>query len=141
MSDITKMLRDEVNRLETALKKIDAFLEKAPKGCLKWQNKNGKTYYVQQVEGDEVNKEVSDDSYKVITANSKEKSKWIRKYIRKQDISLAKELAQKHYYLLIRPILKKNLNELNNFLKSYKSNDIDEIYDSSRSGECETAQG
>lgn len=132
MSNITKLAKEEVNRLESILKKIDVFLEKAPEGCLKWQNKNGKTYYVNQLERekDEIEKEVCDDVNEEITEKIKRESKWIRKYIKKQDISLAKALAQKHYYLTIRPVLEKNLNELNRFLKSYKSNELDDIYDS-----------
>lgn len=132
MSNITKLAKEEVNRLESILKKIDVFLEKAPEGCLKWQNKNGKTYYVNQLERekDEIEKEVCEDVNEEITEKIKRESKWIRKYIKKQDISLAKALAQKHYYLTIRPVLEKNLNELNRFLKSYKSNELDDIYDS-----------
>lgn len=132
MSNITKLAKEEVNRLESILKKIDVFLEKAPEGCLKWQNKNGKTYYVNQVERekDEIDKEVCDDENEEITEKTKRESKWIRKYIKKQDISLAKALAQKHYYLTVRPVLEKNLNELNRFLKSYKLNELDDIYDS-----------
>ena len=132
MSSITKIVKEEVKRLENTLKTIDAFLEKAPEGCLKWQNKNGKTYYTHQVErqSDEFDNETCNDANEVRTEPTKGVSKWIRQYIKKQDISLAKILAQKHYYLTIRPILEKNLNELNRFLKSYKSNELDEIYDS-----------
>lgn len=132
MSNIIKIAKEEVYWLENTLKKIDSFLEKAPEGCLKWQNKNGNTYYVHQVEieKDEIGKDACNDVYEEKTEKIKTKSKWTRKYIKMQDLSLAKALAQKHYYLTIRPVLKRNLNELNSFLKSYKSNELDEIYDS-----------
>ena len=48
MHNFTKLAKEEVSRIEDALRKIDAFLKRAPEGCLKWQNKKGKTYYYHQ---------------------------------------------------------------------------------------------
>lgn len=120
MSNIIKNAKEEAEQLEKTLKIIDEFLDKAPKGCLKWQNKKGKTYYVhqQKLEGDEEESE-----------NSKV-SKWVRKYIKKQDISLAKTLAQKHYYLTIRPSIEKKVNELNRFIDIYEMDTAEDVYDS-----------
>lgn len=83
------------------LKKINTFLNHAPEGCLKWQNRNGKTYYYHQFMKD---------------------NKWVRRYIKKDELSLAKKLAQKHYYISIRPILEKMLDEIKRFTKKSPSN-------------------
>lgn len=111
MSNLIQSVQKEIIRLEKISKQIEVFLEKAPDGCLKWQNKNGKTYYYHQY----MEKDVP--------------QKWARKYIKKDHLSLAKALAQKQYYTAIRPVLEKNLKELKNFLKKYKREELEEIYD------------
>ena len=45
MKNFIEIVKKEVPQLENAIKKVDLFLNHAPEGCLKWQNKNGKTYY------------------------------------------------------------------------------------------------
>lgn len=108
MRNFMENAREEVLRLENALKKIDAFLSHTPEGCLKWQNKNGKTYYYHQFMKD---------------------AKWVRRYIKKGETSLARALAQKHYYGVIKPILERNLKELNRFLQKCPSDELEEVYD------------
>ena len=56
-------------------------------------------------------------------------NKWIRRYIKKGELPLAKMLAQKHYYLSIRPILEKMLDEIKRFMKKCPSNELEKIYD------------
>ena len=86
MNNFIEIVQGEVPQLENAIKKVDLFLNHAPEGCLKWQNKNGKTYYYHQfMKG----------------------NKWVRRYIKKAELSLAKTLAQKHYYISIRHVLAK----------------------------------
>ena len=108
MHNFIELAKEEVPQLENALKKIDVFLNHAPEGCLKWQNKKGKTYYYHQYMKD---------------------NKWVRRYIKKNELSLAKKLAQKHYYLSIRPILEKMLDETKRFMRKCPSNALEEIYD------------
>lgn len=108
MHNFTKIAKEEVLRLEDTLKRIDAFLSKAPEGCLKWQNKQGKMYYYHQF--------MNVDN-------------WTRKYIKKSEVSLAKALAQKHYYGVIRPILRKKLNELKRFLEKCPTDELEKVYD------------
>ena len=108
MHNFKKLANEEVPQLENGIKKIDAFLNHAPEGCLKWQNRNGKTYYYHQFMKD---------------------NKWVRRYIKKGELSLAKTLAQKHYYLSIRPILKKMLDETKHFMEKCPSNELEEIYE------------
>lgn len=108
MHNFIQLAKDEVPQLENTLKKIDAFLDNAPEGCLKWQNKKGKTYYYHQF---------------------MKNNKWIRRYIKKEELSFAKKLAQKQYYLAIKPIFEKTLNELKRFLKKCPLNELEELYD------------
>lgn len=93
------------------MKIIDEFQSHAPQGCLKFQNKGGNTYFYQQY---------MDES----------RNRWDRKYIRKENISLAKELAQKHYYMAIKPLLERSLSELRNFIKQYHPEEIERAYES-----------
>lgn len=115
MDIVSKSINEEITRLEQMIEEIDAFLENAPEGCLKWQNLKGKTYYYQQ--------------YMEQTANDSSK-KWVRKYIKKNNITIAKQLAQKHYYTVVKPIAERKLIELKNFMKKYQATKIEEIYDS-----------
>lgn len=110
MSEIITVAKREIIKLENILAQIDVFLNNAPKGCLKWQNKNGKTYYYHQLKLDN--------------------NKWGREYIKKEELSLANKLAQKHYYALIKPIAKKQLEELEKLVRHYPSDDLEEVYDS-----------
>lgn len=108
MHNFIQLVEDEVPQLENTLKKIDTFLDNAPEGCLKWQKKKGKTYYYHQFMKD---------------------NKWIRRYIKKDELSLAKMLAQKQYYIGIRPLLKKTINEIKRFMKKCPLNELEAIYD------------
>lgn len=118
LSEIIRVANKELDRLEKLLKKINAFLCDTPEGCLKWQKKNGKTYYYQQY--------VKTDEKKQDEKNS---FKWSRKYIKKEEILIAKQLAHKHYYLLARPIIEKQIKELKKFIDRYPKNELEEIYD------------
>lgn len=103
MDRIIRNAKEEIMKLEETLKIIDDFMVHAPEGCLKWQNKSGKTYYYQQYLEQGANESTS---------------KWNRRYIKKKDISLARNLAQKHYYATMRPLLEKRLDSLKKFVIS-----------------------
>lgn len=47
MHNFIELAKEEVPQLENALKKIDVFLNRAPEGCLKWQNKCCSSNYLQ----------------------------------------------------------------------------------------------
>ncbi len=53
---------------------------------------------------------------------------WERKYIKKDNISLIKKLAQKHYYTMLKPDLEKNIKALRNFIQQYHPEDMEKIY-------------
>lgn len=137
MNHIIRVARKELDRLEKLLKKINAFLDEVPDGCLKCQKKNGKTYYYQQyIKTDETkqnnNRLEENIALEVNEANLTNETsinKWARRYIKKEELLVAKKLAQKHYYLLIRPIIEKKIMELRKFIDRYPDNKIEEIYD------------
>jgi len=110
-SIIIEEAKNEIVKLENMMKMIDEFQSHAPQGCLKFQNKGENTYFYQQY-------------------MNESKNMWDRKYIKKENISLAKDLAQKHYYTVIKPVLEKSLNALKSFIKQYHPEEIEKIYDS-----------
>lgn len=93
------------------MKIIDEFQSHAPQGCLKVQNKGENTYFYQQYMNESM-------------------GKWDRKYIKKENVSLARELAQKHYYTAIQQVLEKSLNALKSFIEKYHPEELEKIYDS-----------
>ena len=103
-------MKKEIIKLEKMIKKIDEFQKHAPQGCLKIQNKNSRTYFYQQYMNEQT-------------------KQWDRKYIKKENSSLAKSLAQKHYYTIIKPVLENNLSEMKNFIKRYQPEAMQKIYD------------
>lgn len=120
--NIIEEAQKEINRLEKMLKGIDMFLSGAPEGCLKWQNKNGKTYYYQQYMQDVPM--IADK-----TMDTENFDKWKRKYIRKRDIGIVAALAQKHYYSSVKPLVQKQLKELKQFVNKYPKENLEEIYE------------
>lgn len=108
MHNFIKLAKEELSQIEDAIKKIDTFLKHAPEGCLKWQNKKGKIYYYHQFMKD---------------------NKWVRRYIKKGELSLAKKLAQKHYYGAVKFILEKHGKEMKRSLEKCPSDEVEEIYD------------
>lgn len=109
MTDIVKVAKEEIANMEVMIKKIDTFLADAPDGCLKCQKKAGKAYFYHQYKTDGTNE-------------------WKREYIKKSS-SLAETLAQKQYYISIKPILEKNLYELKRFTNKYEKEKADNIYE------------
>lgn len=110
MSSLEKETKKEIARLEKMIKKIDEFKEQAPQGCLKIQNKGNNIYFYQQHRNEST-------------------KKWERRFIKKSDISVAKDLAQKQYYSMIKPLLEANLQTLSCFAEQYKKEEIGPIYD------------
>lgn len=110
MSIIIKEAKKEISKLEKMLNMIDKFLNHAPQGCLKYQKRGKSTFFYQQY----------------MNENTKQ---WDRKYIKKENISLARSLAQKHYYTAIRYTLKKNLEALRYLIKQYHPEEMEKIYE------------
>lgn len=123
MNEIIQEMNIEIKRLEQMLQKIDAFLQLAPEGCLKWQNKGEKTYYYQQYKDD-----VAEEK-KNSTKQKTKKNKWKRKYITKENMELAKILAKKHYYIALKSVIQNRIKAIEMFAKYYPNKEMDAIYE------------
>lgn len=98
--------------MKQILYKIEHYLAHAPEGGLKFQKRNGKTYYYHQY------KNPQSDSY-------------IKTYIDRKNESLAQKLARKGYYSKVKPYIESQLHALEQFEEVYNYNDkqIDNVYD------------
>lgn len=93
------------------LEKINQEIKHSPEGCLKIQQKKGKIYYYHQ--------------YKDNTTE-----KMTKRYILREEENLAKALAQKGYYVKVKPLLEKELHALEVFEKIYDEKTCDDLYES-----------
>lgn len=99
-----------MKELQRILDGINGFIAKAPSGCLKIQQRQGKTYYYHQYFDDRTNV-----TYK--------------KYIIRKEEQVAKVLAQKGYYLRIKPIIEKQIITLGRFVDGYNEEELNEEFD------------
>lgn len=105
-----KTIENQIAYLKNTLAQIEYRLKNVPKGYLKIQARKGKVYYYHH--------------YK-----AKDTKLVQRKYITRKDAQLAQVLAQKGYDERVKPLLQKELKELESFLKKYDENRVDTIYD------------
>lgn len=110
MNNIVKEVRNEIERLEGVLEKIEKFSRQAPEGSLKCQKRGKCNFFYHQ------------------TWNEKEQ-KWDRKYIKKKHFPLIRGLAQKRYFEELEPVLRKNLEILKDFFGRYKPAELEKVYD------------
>ena len=108
-SILMKVAQKELVQLEKILKKIEEFWKNAPDGTLKVQNKGENTYFYQQCW-------IEHEKY------------YTRKYIKKENLFMVKELAQKQYYTLVQPVLKNQLEILKSFIEQYRPEEYKKIY-------------
>lgn len=85
-------------------------MEKTPEGRLKPQRKRAKTYYCQEYV-------------------SKDDGTYVKKYISQKDVDFVKALAQKGYYMKVKPLLEKNLRALELFVQRYDETAVTSIFD------------
>ena len=116
LNNIVKSAKRELARLEAMKKEIDDFLICAPLGCLKWQKKKGKIYYYHQF----VENSSTEDARNLP----------LRKYIKRENLFLTKSLAQKHYFISIKPIVEKNIKLLKNLINNYQQDELEKAYES-----------
>lgn len=110
MSHIMYEIQEEIKRVDKMLITIKKFHEQAPKGGLKYQKKGKEFFFYQQC----VNEE------------SKLKK---RIYIKKDNLSLVRQLAQKHYYSKLEPLLRKRLKSLKSFQEAYHPDEAEKVYE------------
>ena len=122
MSEIISFVEKHIKKIEDEMKVIDRFLKNSPKGSLKIQVRNGKTYYYRKYTNDDININcISNEKGKENIDNNK---KCV--YIKRDNIELVKALSQKKYYKSVRTILENNLNILNKIISGYS--DIEDVY-------------
>ncbi len=105
-----KNIKKEAENLEKILMNIRKFRKQAPDGYLKYQKKGNEMYFYQHYMNLEINE-------------------WEKRYIKKDNISLAKDLAQKQYYAKLEPLLEKNQKLINDFIRKYHPEEMEQIYD------------
>lgn len=96
--------------IKQMLNTIENYFKQAPEGRLKVQNRLGQSYYYRQ--------------YKNV-----ETGEFSKEYISKKDEHLIKALAQKGYYVKIKPLLEHNLHVLVEFINNYDADGVDSVYD------------
>lgn len=102
---IEKEIEIRIKELTINLQEINHFLESAPVGCLKIQQRDGKPYFYHQVFDQGTHR-------------------FNRKYISKKDYKLAESLAKKGYFQKIKPVIEKQLIALKKFSHEYMSQEI-----------------
>lgn len=118
MSNISNEVTKEIEKLEKLLERMTRFKMQEPKGSLKCHKKGTRTFFYQLFW-------------------NKQTGKCEEKYIKKANLPLIKALAQKHYYVELEPIVKKNLCALRAFEKKYDEEKAEEIFDDL----CEVRKG
>ncbi len=115
IENIIDQFKKECIKLEQYIKIIDNYLDKAPKGSLICKRVKEKVYYYHQI-------------YEIIDDSIDEKYP-SQKYIKKKNIKLARALAQKSYYILLKPIVENQLRTMRRFINSYNIKNEKELYD------------
>lgn len=105
MTGLLELLSAEQNRLETIIEKVKIRLKDAPTGTLRLSKSHHQLQY-----------------YRC----TKEKKTGI--YINKNNIEMAKRLAQKTYDEKVLKLAEKRLSQIYKITKDYKENEIEEIY-------------
>lgn len=110
MNVILSEVKRELERLEKILKSIDRFKQHEPNGCLKYQKRGKKFHYYQQYKNEST-------------------GEWERKYIKRDNCSLVRELAQKHYFTELEPVLKRQVKVLRELLNSFRPEELAQVYE------------
>lgn len=110
MNRIIYEVKKELKKLENVLDTIKMFRQQEPEGCLKYQKKGKKILYYQQYKNEKT-------------------GQWERKYIKKENYSLAEKLAQKHYYAVLEPVLRRRRMVLRELLNNYHPEELEQVYD------------
>lgn len=105
MKGLLELLYEEQKRLETIVEKVKSRLIEAPTGTLRMSKSHNKLQY-----------------YRCCG----EKKSGI--YINKNNIEMAKKLAQKTYDEKVLKLAEKRLSQIRKITKDYSENEIDEIY-------------
>lgn len=108
---LTEELKNKEEQLKLLQEQIKSSLQKAPAGKLRITHKKGKTLYY----------------HKSIVNNNKASD--YGKYIRKEDVLLAQQLAQKEYEEILLKNVQNELKTVQNYLNKINENGLTEAYE------------
>lgn len=91
------------------MEKAEKFIADASEGILKYQRKNGRLYYYRQ-------------------EKEPKTQQWSTTYIKKNQMNLAIELAEKGYLITVATVLKSQIALLQDFVQKYNEEAVEEIY-------------
>ena len=112
MKKIVKRLRDEVKKIEVMEKKAKERLRHVPKGHLRIMKKRGKAQYY----------------YRNADSTDVRECSYNGRYLRRDEIILAKQIAQRDYDMQFLNIVEKRRKAINNFVEIYEQTDLGEVY-------------
>jgi len=112
MKKIVKRLRDEVKIIEVMEKKAKERLRHVPKGHLRIMKKRGKAQYY----------------YRNADSTDVRECSYNGRYLRRDEIILAKRIAQRDYDMQFLNIVEKRRKAINNFVEIYEQTDLGEVY-------------
>jgi len=104
---LKELLIEEEKRLQTIKKIVDARLENVPQGTLRIGEVNGRVQYI----------------------HCEDKGENKLTYIKKENITLAKQLAQKAYDRKIQKLVDRRLKQLKMLCKEYEESEISDKYE------------
>ena len=107
--DIVGEVRRNIEELENKISQIDKFLEIAPWGSLKYQQKKSGVYFYRR------DREVSSNKRKL-------------RYIPRKDMAEVQRLGQKGYLQNLKPVLVRELAALKDFADRYRPEEKFAVY-------------
>ena len=102
-------MRKQIEEKTLILEKAEKFIADASEGILKYQRKKGRLYYYRQ-------------------EKESKTQQWSTTYIKKNQMNLAIELAEKGYLITVAAVLKSQIALLQDFVQKYNEEAVEEIY-------------
>lgn len=99
-----------IQEKENLLRKIAEILETVPEGTLKYQTRDGLTYYYLQKKNPKT-------------------EKWEKIYLKKSQSKLIKQLAQKSYLQKAKRVVEEQVSVLTSFISAYDETALEQIYE------------
>ena len=109
MYGLKKLLEEEEIRLRRIKEEVDCRLQDVPEGTLRITSSRNKVQYM-------------------YCTNDDEHSRQQGRYIKKNELTLAKALAQKEYDLKLRRLVERRLSQISKLNTEYRDNEIENVY-------------
>lgn len=112
MKKIESLLQEELTELRHVIEKTQQRLRNVPLGTLRIRCKKGKVEYY----------------YRNRVADNPKENNSNGRYLRKNEVNLAKAIAQRDYDIAVNKKATERMKALKNFLKSYEKTDLENLY-------------